>query len=287
MIKRLLLHSVLLSIFTVSGFAQMSYRKDQLTDFEQSEILRKANKSKIPWIENKGQVNEKVAFYANTFAGTAFVTNKGEIVYNLPVDNVSSYAIKETFCTGNNKIGKLKADGTHPSQVKVNYFNGGSSFNWQSNVPTCQTVELGEVWDGIDVKLNAYGSNIEKLFYVEPGINPDVIQVKVEGTNKLNIAKSGELIIETPHGNLELTAPTAYQVINGKKQNVKVSYKKNKNTYGFKLGAYHPDYTLVIDPLIASTYLGVHPVMKLDAFKLILMGTYIYRAIHQAQTTLL
>ncbi len=38
----------------------------------------------MPFIENQGQIRDKsVKFYAGTFAGTVFVTDKGEIVYSL------------------------------------------------------------------------------------------------------------------------------------------------------------------------------------------------------------
>jgi len=48
------------------------------------EILTKAAKLQIPFVENQGQVKDKnVRFYANTFAGNIFVTEKGEIVYSL------------------------------------------------------------------------------------------------------------------------------------------------------------------------------------------------------------
>ena len=47
-------------------------------------MIQKATRLQIPFIENQGQVKDQaVRFYANTFAGTVFVIEKGEIVYNL------------------------------------------------------------------------------------------------------------------------------------------------------------------------------------------------------------
>ncbi len=48
------------------------------------EIVQKVKKLQIPFIANSGQVDEQVRFYANTFGGTVFVTQAGEIVYALP-----------------------------------------------------------------------------------------------------------------------------------------------------------------------------------------------------------
>src|SRR5262249_5213543 len=40
---------------------------------------------RLPLIENQGQVDANVAYYAPTFAGTLFVTQRGELVHALPV----------------------------------------------------------------------------------------------------------------------------------------------------------------------------------------------------------
>ena len=39
---------------------------------------------RMPLIANEGQVDATVAFYAPTFAGTLFVTRRGDLVYSLP-----------------------------------------------------------------------------------------------------------------------------------------------------------------------------------------------------------
>jgi hypothetical protein len=38
----------------------------------------------LPFIENQGQIkDESIRFYANTFAGNAYITNSGEIIYGI------------------------------------------------------------------------------------------------------------------------------------------------------------------------------------------------------------
>ncbi|KOR28357.1 hypothetical protein TI04_11170, partial [Achromatium sp. WMS2] len=55
-------------------------------------------------------------------------------------------------------------------------------------VPTYGTVHLGAVWPGIEVSLSARGNNVEKLFTLAPGADPNAIQLAVAG---------GELSINT------------------------------------------------------------------------------------------
>src|SRR5438876_11412192 len=38
----------------------------------------------LPFVENVGQSDPRVAYYASTFSGTVFVTHNGELVYALP-----------------------------------------------------------------------------------------------------------------------------------------------------------------------------------------------------------
>ncbi|MCD4747678.1 MAG: SBBP repeat-containing protein [Bacteroidales bacterium] len=248
-----------LSIIILNANAQMNYRQNKnLNEIKKAKKTAKINKTKIPWIKNIGQQHKDVAYYTKTFAGTVFITKQGEIVYNISVDSTSSYALRETFIR--NKTLKIletfKISAENSSQIRVNYFKGNDKSKWQNNIQTYKTLNLGEIWKGIEVKLNVYGSNIEKLFYVKPGSHPEQIKLKLQGAEKLKISKTGKLIIKTPKGNVEFTKPIAYQLINGKKQNVEISYIKKGKTYGFKTSIFNPDKTLIIDPLIASTFFG-------------------------------
>ena len=53
-------------------------------EIDKNAVMKKVSGLQIPFIENQGQVKDKsVRFYANTFAGTVFITDKGEIVYSM------------------------------------------------------------------------------------------------------------------------------------------------------------------------------------------------------------
>nr|NQU90710.1 SBBP repeat-containing protein [Bacteroidota bacterium] len=148
--------------------------------------------------------------------------------------------------------------GEMPTQAKVNYFKGADPLKWQREIPTFDRINLGEIYEGIDLKIKAFGKNVEKLFFVQPGADPGLIQLSLSGANALEITDSGELAVETGPGTIVFTRPVAYQEIEGEKTFVDVAYWINNNTYGFSVGDYDPSNELVIDPLIASTFLGGH-----------------------------
>ncbi len=330
-------------------------------------------KVQVPFIANKGQVDERVLFYAPTFGGTVFVEKDGEVVYALPggkggelkverlkfggvtnkgqdarvsgqrsgngelgeracsplkrgVGGVSNcakqepdhsiqkskicnlqseiqnpkseikwLAIKEEFVGG--KVNEIK--GEAQSVTKVSYFTGNDSKEWKDNIPTYDVVMLGEVYEGIDLRLKAYGNNVEKIFTVKPDANHEMIRIRLEGAQELTVNTAGELVAETEFGAVKFTKPVAYQEIEGKKveieceyvisdcgiqrteagsmksgarsQNINKSFinpklvvsevepskiRSPKSEYGFKVAGYDRTEDLIIDPLLASTYLG-------------------------------
>ena len=230
-----------------------------LKDNSSSKIASQIAKLNVPFISNAGQADAKVSFYARTYNGTVFVTEDGEIVYSLMkiVDESTAtrLALKEEFVGGTVN----DPNGEEESVTRVNYFMGNDSSKWRSEIPSYELVSLGEVYSGIGVKLKAYGDNVEKIFYVEPGANPKNMQMKLSGANSMKINKFGELEISTDFGKVKFTKPAAYQIRKGKTVKVSVKYKilnKSELMYGFKLGKYDKTKELVIDPLLASTFLG-------------------------------
>jgi len=285
------------------------------TALEEEEFTQKTRKLQMPFIANNGQVDEQVEFYAKTFGGTVFVTRDGEIVYALPKTEKSECRLGEAERTqqaalqskthsnspnpksaiqnlSSTSIGDLKSgvalreeflgarvktiQGEDPSVIKVNYFKGNDPSKWKTNVSTYDIVSLGDVYDGIELKLKAYGDNVEKLFCVKPKSNPDQIKVQLSGAKSITVNEEGQLEVETELGYVKFTKPIAYQEIDGKRAAVEceymiadcgmqnAEYKTNPQSefrnpqleYGFKVAAYDKTKDLIIDPLLASTYLG-------------------------------
>jgi len=208
----------------------------------------------LPFIKNQGQLDDTVKLYVNTFAGTVFVTSDGltySIIDQNEDESFNGISIRETLLNSN----PLNIIGIDQSESIVNYFIGKQE-NWQSNIPTYNGVSLGEVWPSIDVTLKAYGNNVEKIFTVTPGGTVHDIALSFDGIDNLSVSSGGDLLLDTELGMISMTAPTAYQYIDGVKNNVEAYYTINGNEYGFVVGEYDDNYDLIIDPLLASTFLG-------------------------------
>lgn len=234
-------------------------------------VAKNMHSLSMPFVANQGQVHEDVLYYAKTFGGTLFVTTKGELVYSLPKNEggndlvqhkkeladlekinrkTSIGVIKE--CLVNGEVEAI--EGVEASETKISYFAGDDSSQYRGGIPTYGVVSLGEVYPGVEMRLKAYGNNVEKLFYVAPGGETSSIALRVEGGN-LMVNDQGELEVETKLGAVKFTKPVAYQEIEGKRVDVAVSYQilEGGSAYGFLVGKYDSAHVLVIDPLLAAT----------------------------------
>ena len=284
-------------------------------------ITQKVQKLQAPFIANNGQMDENVRYYAQTFRGMVFVTKNGEIVYSLPEVGEANdggtqrgVVLREQLVGGN--ISEIRGD--LKSAAVVSYFTGNDPSKWQSNVSTYEIVDMGEVYAGIDLRLKAYGNNVEKLFTVKPSANHETIRMELAGARELSVNESGELVAKTELGAVKFTKPVAYQEVDGKRVEVAAEYciyvsendgiecsgtdgegwkgagalrgggeletrnekyeirntkfeirnakseirnlnseiRNPKLIYGFTVALYDKTKDLIIDPLLASTYLG-------------------------------
>jgi methionine-rich copper-binding protein CopC len=235
---------MVLLIFMGSASAASTTKKVSVND-------KKFVNVTIPFTQNNGQIADKnVKYSANTFIGTVYVENNG-IVYKLSKDK-KSWIVTEKFKNANN----VRAGGLTKSKTKVNYYIGKNSKNWKKNVSTYQQVLYTNLYTGVNLHLQAHGKNIEKIYVISRNGSPNSIWVNVSGSTGLKVNKKGELEILNGSSALKLTKPFAYQMINGKRVVIPVSYVLKGTSYGYKTGAYNKNYKLIIDPILSSTYLG-------------------------------
>ena len=64
----------------------------------------------IPFVENTGQMNDEVEFYADTFYGTVYVNNNS-ITHSIQGENNTTMVIKEQFLDENGNIITFKPTG--------------------------------------------------------------------------------------------------------------------------------------------------------------------------------
>ncbi len=189
-------------------------------------------------------VADGASFQARTFAGSVAAT-KGSIAYHVR----AGVEIAETLPAVVPVAGE-------PSPTKVNVYKSSAKPVKKENAATYKTVEYPQPWKGVDLSLIAHGNTVEKIFTVAPGADPSAIRLNVLHVTALTVLDSGELSLKAESGAVTLSKPVAYQMKNGKKLPVDVSYAVSGLSYGFALGAFDRALPLVIDPVLSGSYFG-------------------------------
>lgn len=229
------------------------------------------------FIENKGQWNEKVVFKADVGQGSLFL-EKNCFTYSF-YDNsaiakmhlgeilpeaewkIKYHAFKIHFL---NSSGKTGVSGSRPGEEYYNYYQGNDRSRWASGARAYTEISYKNMYEGIDLRLYTQDGNLKYDFIVSPGANPAGINMQYEGVERIFL-KNGGLVIKTSVNEITEQKPFAYQVVNGKKSEVKCAFfltpsptgEKGEGLVSFTLSAYNKSLPLIIDPtLIFASYSG-------------------------------
>lgn len=137
-----------------------------------------------------------------------------------------------------------------------NYFLGSNKGAWQANVASSFGIEQSEIYPGVLVEFHGDDGELKYNFHLAPKADPSLIKMQYNGVENLQLV-GDRLLIETAIGKVWERIPESYQMINGKKKLVSVSYVLEGNTVRFKVGKYQTEHPLIIDPsLDFSTFSG-------------------------------
>ena len=158
-------------------------------------------------------------------------------------------------------------------KARFNYYVGNDPARWREDVPTYEKVAYRGLYPGVNLVVHGMRSHLKYEFRVAPGADPNVIRIRYEGIEELQVDEAGRLRVRTVLGTLTDDAPYIYQSVGGRRMGVAGHFLLlDKRTYGFAVtGRYDRNAELVIDPdLIWGSFLGgsgheLHVVVAADA----------------------
>ncbi|MFT7616710.1 MAG: hypothetical protein ACI97A_000338 [Planctomycetota bacterium] len=234
---------------------------------EQSKVMSQLGALPLGFVFNHGQNVANVQFEARG-AGGSVAMLKGGVVLSLPVNTGTvakpaskSIPIGVQFLGAENGV-HLKA--SKPLRGKNNFFYGNDKKKWNTGVSTFADITYEGLYSGIDLLYNGTTGRLKGTYKVAPGSDPSDIRWTYVGAKSVAIDAKGDIVLGLSDesagvgGVVREEAPVAWQVIDGVKKPVAVSFVLNeKNEASFKLGEYDNKYELVIDPfVIFSTLMG-------------------------------
>lgn len=217
---------------------------------------------------NHGQTDSQVKYMARGDGYILFLT-PNDAVFSLQSRSSQkaksarsahkdSNAVVHMQLVGGNSLAQVSASSQLPG--KSNYFLGNDPSKWHADVPHFARVAYQDVYPGVNLAFHGAQRQTEFDFVVAPGANPAPIAFHFTGSQGIKTDDSGNLIISSTAGNVQLHKPVAYQEQNGARQLVDASFVlKADNQVAFELGSYDRSRELVIDPSVSvaySTYLG-------------------------------
>jgi hypothetical protein len=154
----------------------------------------------------------------------------------------------------------------------------GTVAGFTSAQPLSQ-VTYRNLWDGVTLTYQAAPGGIaESVYTLEPGAALDAIRLRYNVPAKLNAG--GSLVLSFAQGQMTESAPVAWQVINGQRTPVEVSFRIMEACdtpaaqVGFTVAGYDPTYPLTIDPtLLWTTGVGGFEPVDNDQAKSIAVDT--------------
>ncbi len=151
-----------------------------------------------------------------------------------------------------------RLQGERPLPFTTNYLLGSDPKAWRSDIPSYAKVRYAGLYPGIDAVFYGNPGQLEFDFEVEPGADPRSIRLGWDGTEGIQVAEDGGLLVSTPGGALRVEVPMAYQEVGATRVKVDAMYEiLSKDRVGFRLGGYDRERALVIDPvLVFSSYFG-------------------------------
>jgi|SRR5579871_885719 len=209
----------------------------------------RASYGQVPsyFVENRGQFPGKARYVAQGAhlagffdeASVLFVADGGSLRLTFP---------------GSNPSARLEAGG--PAAARINFLRGDPT-EWRTDVPAWNAIAYRSLFPGIDLVYSSVRGRVKSDYIVEPGADPQRIELRYEG-GSVRRDTAGGLAISVGTGDFREEAPVAYQDIGGKRIHVDAAFHIYADEIvGFRLGTYDPRYQLVIDPALSySTYLG-------------------------------
>lgn len=209
----------------------------------------------LSFIENQGQVDQRVAFYAPTRNYGVYFTEDGHTIRlkHGRGDAAKAHIVKVELVDSSAR----KIEGSQPAPGIVSYFKGPRE-GWRTGLRTHDHITYVQPWKGIDLAYTSRAGQLESIYTVAPHADPGQIRLRYSGQNSLQLDQDGALTYTTSVGEVKETAPTLYQNIRGKRVPVRGRFLLlDKSTVAFEVAKYDRDHALVIDPtLVYSGLIG-------------------------------
>jgi PKD repeat protein len=209
-------------------------------------IVEGFGKLPLYFVENHGQLDERVSYYIQGSDKTIYFSPDG-VTYELtqrqmthdegrtlalrgeldsrseiqnPKSEIQRWSVKLDFIGANPDVHPIGQDKT---EAIISYFKG-SPDQWHAGLPTYSRIVYPDLWPGIDLVYYGTVNQLKYEFVVRPGADPAQIRLAYRGAD-VSLNAKGQLLVTTSIGGFSDDTPVAYQEIDGQRVPVPMAYQ--------------------------------------------------------------
>lgn len=242
-----------------------------ILSFSQNEsAIKNAVSENVFFIENKGQWDKHVSFFSREKKQYTWLLGNGNLL--LDFFKLTKFENKKQIYNENNKYindsikgHRVLLDWIHGSekliftkinkqQAYYNYLIGNNSEKYATEVNLYEEIVGKDLYKGIDIRYYFSNSNLRYDLIVHPHQDANQIKIKLNGLT-ISLDNDGNVVMHSSLGDIKMQDLYVYE----KETKKQISCKwviGESSELSLLIGAYNKNNTLIIDPLIYSTYLG-------------------------------
>jgi len=205
------------------------------------------------FMENAGQLDDdQVRFYSWNPSGGIAMTDGGVIMTVVDGDSGVGANVAMQF----DDASSSGAEGKDPLPGVTNILKGQDPSSWRKGLRTYQEVRYPDLYPGIDLVYRIVDGHVKYDLVLRPGSDVSVFRVLVSGHQAMEVDPSGDLVIGTAAGTLRDGGLVAYYA-DDPGTTIECAFELlGEDAFGFSLGTHDRARTVVIDPVIYSTFVG-------------------------------
>lgn len=222
------------------------------------------------FIENKGQWDKNVSYLTREKKQNTWLLGNGNLlldffkltqfenkkqIYNENNkninDSIKGHRVMLDWINGSEKLIFTKIN---KQQAYYNYLIGNNSKKYATEVNLYEEIVGKDLYNGIDIRYYFSSSNLRYDLIVHPHQDVRQIKVKLDGVS-ISLDNDGNVVMHSSLGDVKMQDLYVYE--KETRKHIKSKWiLGNDNTLSLSVGAYNTSNTLIIDPLIYSTYIG-------------------------------
>ncbi len=243
--------------------------------FGSDKILKSQKVKNQFFVENTGEWSPEVLFLSRINGVDVWITRRG-ITYdfyklkrhNYIAPQKPTLLVEELFKQEFQRQGHIVEvnlvganinsvpNGKGKYSTYYNYLVGNDPKKWKSHVGLYQNVTIENIYPRIDLRYYFDKGYLRYDYIIHPGANISQLRLEIEGAYSSWVNEKGELVFETLFGNVIQQDIYAYQIIDGEKLEINAKWQQSDNHFILEVGEHYPNYDIIIDPLVYSTFIG-------------------------------